>query len=85
MRDERQIRDWLMRLSAVGDDVRRARGIADEIQRRFRPGSLHMAATSCRMACAYAIHNPRPRHVEATRDAIRVLQDELEEFISQGA
>jgi hypothetical protein len=83
---EGQAREWLARLQAAADDYHQTRHLAYEIQRRSRPGSLHSAATECRIAsfrattCAAA-----ERHVEAARSAVAALQQTLEMLIGKAA
>jgi hypothetical protein len=77
------IRDWLVRLdAAVEADFHASRGVADEIQRRSRPGLLHLAATQCRIASvqAAASRTTEDRRIQA-RHAIRVLQRTLENMM----
>jgi hypothetical protein len=85
MRNERQAHDWLRRLSAAEQDIRLAKSVAHEVQRNFRPGGIHTAATTCRLACAHALQNPGRHQVDLTRAAIRSLQKTLQHWLDEDA
>jgi hypothetical protein len=83
---DEQVREWLTRLHAAADDCCQVKSIAYDIQRRSRPGPLHLAATECRIAAVQATTDrARQHHVEAARTAIAVLRRTLEDLISRAA
>jgi hypothetical protein len=84
--DVTQLKKWLAGLRAAGSDPRRAAFVAQDIQRRLRPGKLHLAASECRMACVSAESRwARAQREMATRNAIRALEHALEQLVSVAA
>jgi hypothetical protein len=62
---EEQLREWLARLHGADGDYSQARCIANEIQRRSRPGRLHLAAS---------VDSPRSRQRPIEHGAARLTR-----------
>jgi hypothetical protein len=73
-----QVEKWLAELRAAKNDIRAAASVAQSIQRRVKPGRLHLAASECRIACLSAGSWTTESHVITAQSAIRSLCAELE-------
>ena len=80
--DTTQVKSWLAEVRGAGNDIRTAASVAQDIQKRMKPGRLHLAASECRMACISAVSWATEPHVIAALMAIRCLRAELEELES---